>query len=83
MGIWRAIAKATLDQRTFDEADRMQSEVRQPGFLAEFLASRRANRHANQYWQDNQVINDASTPLGHMGLDLGHPPGCDCRWCSP
>ena len=84
MGFWRAVAKATLDQRTFQEADELQASHGQPrGFLAGFLANRRASRYSDEYWRDNQVINDASTPVAHMGLDLGHPRGCDCRWCQP
>jgi phosphopantetheinyl transferase (holo-ACP synthase) len=86
-GISRAIAKKILSQRELERADAQQAAYdsgRAPeGFIAGFFAARRANRYANEYWQGNQVINDASTPLGHMGLDLGHPPGCDCRWCSP
>jgi hypothetical protein len=84
-GFWRGVAKAMLDQQALRDADARQAAYDsgnlRPGFIADILAGRRANHAAEQYWEDNRVINDASTPLSHLGLDLGHPPGCDCRWC--
>jgi hypothetical protein len=86
-GFWRGVAKAMLDQQALRDADARQAAydagTLRPGFLADILAGRRANRAADQYWQDNQVINNASTPLSHLGLDVGHGPNCGCRFCDP
>jgi hypothetical protein len=78
MGFWRGVAYA-LDRKMAEEADRRQQEYNQnygyrgPSIIRSFLANRRADAYADQYWEDNRRITN---------VDLGHPPGCTCIWHS-
>ena len=85
MGVWAAIAKATLDNQAFQEADRRQNEYNQamgigqyggPGIIATFFANRRASRWGRQYEEDNRQLQQANNPHGPQ-----HRPGCTCRFC--
>jgi hypothetical protein len=93
---WRALAYA-IDRKMGEQADKQQAMYgASPGFLESFMDARRANRGVRQHWEDSQVINAGLSPhrRNPSGLqiimgnrpsnrhDLGHPPGCICRWCS-
>lgn len=82
MGLWRTIHYA-LDAKGAAELDkRHRADHRAPSFWSEYRANRRASRWSDQYWRENKIIRDASTPLAHLQMDLGHGPNCPCRWCA-
>jgi hypothetical protein len=103
MGFWKALAYG-IDPKMAQEADKRQAAFdaqyghHNPGFFSNFMANRRANRFADEYWQNDERIRNAhdphrfSNPSGFQTImdnfrasrenDLGHPRGCSCNWCA-
>jgi hypothetical protein len=86
MGFWRTAAHLLLDTRTAQQADQQQAEHDAmnppgPGFIQRWRDDRAAEQIADQLAEDNRLIRNSEIPLWQRG-DLGHPLGCDCRWCA-
>jgi hypothetical protein len=84
MGFFKALHYA-IDPKGAAELDQKHTQSRQrgPSLLSEIFANRRANRASDRYWRESKLIDSVyQVPLSHRGMDLGHPPGCTCRWCG-
>jgi hypothetical protein len=86
---WREFARSRLSPSAFAEADRRQREYDAaiagqqhapgPGIIGGLLAGWRATRWGNRYWNESHMIDQVMSR--HRANDLGHPPGCTCRFC--
>jgi hypothetical protein len=86
---WREFARQRLSPSTFAEADRRQREYDAaiagqqhapgPGIIQGLLAGFHATRWGNRYWQESHMIDQVMSR--HRANDVGHPPGCTCRFC--
>jgi hypothetical protein len=83
---WRGVAYA-IDPNMAKRADRMQAlhdmqtgRGQGPSLLSEIWHGWRAHHAGRQYFEESSMIQRAHSPHRDPN-DLGHPPGCPCRYC--
>ena len=89
MAFWQEFARSRLSPSAFAEASRRQREYDRametdqsgggPGVFGLFFINIRASRWGRQYWNESRMIDQVMSQ--HRANDLGHPPGCTCRFC--